>query len=99
MARRDRREVYHRLVTLLMHQLKWQFQEKRRSRSWQLTIAEQRLRLRKELESGTLRNHAHAILAEAYQEAITLAMIETGLERTTFPEHPPASIEDVLKET
>ena len=38
MAKRDRREVSSRLVTLLTHLLKWEHQPDRRSGSWQGTI-------------------------------------------------------------
>src|SRR5437773_9954788 len=62
MAKRDRREVSSRLVTLLTHLLKWHHQPQHRSGSWQGTIVEQRRELRKLLESGTLHNHAASIL-------------------------------------
>src|ERR1700716_4121211 len=58
MAKRDRREVSSRLVTLLTHLLKWEHQPDQRSGSWRGTILEQRRELRKLLESGTLYNHA-----------------------------------------
>src|SRR5690242_600857 len=49
------KEQLHRLdsayVVLLHHLLKWRFQPRRRSRSWQLTIAEQRRRVRKVMEA------------------------------------------------
>jgi hypothetical protein len=85
MAKRDRREVSSRLVTLLTHLLKWQRQQEQRSGSWQGTILEQRRELRKLLESGTLHNHAVAVLAESYADARKQAAAETGLPRSTFP--------------
>jgi Domain of unknown function DUF29 len=85
MAKRDRREVSSRLVTLLTHLLKWEHQADHRSGSWQGTILEQRRELRKLLESGTLYNHAVSVLAEAYADARKQAAAETGLSRTTFP--------------
>lgn len=66
MARRGRREVSSRLVTLLSHLLKWERQPEIRSGSWRGTIREQRRELRQLLESGTLHNHAEAVLADAY---------------------------------
>src|SRR5260370_25239325 len=66
MAKRDRREVFSRLVVLLAHLLKWEHQPEGRSGSWRGTIREQRRELRQLLESGTLRNHAEAVLAGAY---------------------------------
>jgi hypothetical protein len=85
MAKRDRREVSSRLVLLLQHLLKWEFQPDHRSGSWQRSILEQRRELRKLLESGTLYNHALSVLAEAYDDARKEAAAETGLSRGTFP--------------
>ena len=86
MAKRDRREVFSRLVVLLTHLLKWEHQPDRRGGSWQGTILEQQRELRQILESGTLRNHADAVLAEAYADARKQAAAETGLARGTFPD-------------
>jgi hypothetical protein len=85
MAKRDRREVFSRLVTLLCHLLKWEYQSDRRCGSWRGTILEQQRELRLLLESGTLRNHAVAVFADAYDDARKQAAAETGLERATFP--------------
>lgn len=85
MAKRDRREVFSLLVLLLSHQLKWEYQPGQRSASWQGTILEQRRELHGLLESGTLQNHANAILGRAYDEARKQAAVETGLSRETFP--------------
>jgi len=86
MAKRDRREVFSRLVVLLSHLLKWEYQPDRRSGSWRGTILEQQRELRQLLESGTLRNHATAVFADAYAEARKQAAAETGLARAAFPE-------------
>src|SRR5438874_1944892 len=56
MARRDRREVESRLAVLIAHLLKWEYQPPKRSRSWLVTIEQQRQELLRLLESGTLRN-------------------------------------------
>lgn len=85
MAKRDRREVSSRLVVLLTHLLKWAYQPEQRSGSWRGTILEQRRELRKLLESGTLYNHALAVLDEAYADARKQAAAETMLPRESFP--------------
>src|SRR5258708_1548102 len=54
MAKRDKREVVSRLVVLLVHLLKWERQPDKRSRSWELTIREQREELAELAESGVL---------------------------------------------
>jgi len=86
MAKRDRREVFSRLVVLLSHLLKWHYDPERRSGSWRGTILEQQRELRQLLESGTLRNHAIAVFADAYADARKQAAAETGLARATFPQ-------------
>jgi hypothetical protein len=96
MAKRDRREVFSRLVVLLAHLLKWEQQPDRRGGSWRGTIREQRRELRQLLESGTLRNHAAAVLADAYAEARRQAADETELDLTVFPADNPWGLEEIL---
>lgn len=96
MAKRDRREVFSRLVVLLSHLLKWEYQPDRRSGSWQGTILEQQRELGQLLESGTLRNHATAVFAEAYADARKQAAAETGLARGAFPVECPWDLEGAL---
>lgn len=86
MAKRDRREVFSRLVVLLSHLLKWAYQPDRRCGSWRGTILEQQRELRQLLESGTLRNHALTVFADAYADARKQAAAETELARAAFPE-------------
>jgi hypothetical protein len=96
MARRDRREVYSRLVVLLAHLLKWDYQPNRRSGSGQGTILEQQRELRQLLESGTLRNHAAAVFAAAYADARKQAAAESGVVRGVFPEVCPWDLDNAL---
>lgn len=96
MARRDKREVFSRLVTLLAHLLKWEHQPENRSNSWRGTILEQRRELRLLLESGSLRRHAAEVLGKAYQDAVEQAAVETGLAGETFPAECPASLDELL---
>lgn len=96
MAKRDRREVFSRLVVLLSHLLKWDYQPDRRSGSWQGTILEQQRELRQLLDSGTLRNHAATVFAEAYADARKQAAAEIGLTRGAFPEKCPWDLEGAL---
>ena len=95
MGRREKRELESRLEVLLMHLLKWQYQPGLRSRSWQLTIKEQRLRLAKLLkENPSLQVILADYIVSAYDLAIISAEKETGLD--TFPEACPYSVEQVL---
>jgi hypothetical protein len=94
MAKRDRREVFSRLVVLLAHLLKWEFQPDRRAGSWRATIREQR----QLLESGTLRNHAIAVLADTYAEARQQAADEGEIGVDVFPAENPWTLELILGE-
>ena len=90
MGRREREELYNRLEVLLIHLLKWDHQPRRRSRSWQATIADQRRRLRRRLRlSPSLKNGLEETLREAYEGALEQAGIETGLGSKTFPPTNP----------
>src|SRR5947209_14405606 len=89
MARRDRREVESRLAVLIAHLLKWQYQPAKRSRSWLVTIEQQRQELLRLLTSGTLHNHAEAVLPAVYADGLRLAALETGLPAATFPPECP----------
>lgn len=95
MGRAERRELESRLEILLMYLLKWQFQPSKRSRSWQLTIKEQRLRLQKHLKQNPSLKAAIAdVFEDAYQLAIISAARETGLD--IFPDIAPYTSEEVL---
>jgi hypothetical protein len=98
MAKRDRREVFSRLVVLLSHLLKWEYQPVRRSGSWRGTIRAQRRELRQLLESGTLRNHAEAVLADAYAEARRQAADESELSPDVFPVENMCGLDELLAE-
>ena len=96
MAKRDKREVLHRLVRLLVHLLKWEYQPEKRTRSRELTIQEQREELQELLESGTLRNYADQELGKAYQKAVRRAAVETDLTEEAFPRESPYTLEQAL---
>lgn len=98
MAKRDRREVFSRLVVLLTHLMKWEHQPDRRGGSWRGTIREQRRELKQLLESNTLRNHATDVLADAFAEAKRQAADETELDLAVFPIENPWNLEAILDE-
>ena len=96
MAASDRREVYSRLAVLLTHFLKWEFQPELRGNSWRGTIREQRRELRLRCASGTLWNHAEAVLPDAYSEALLQAADETGRPLESFPAENPWTLIHLL---
>jgi hypothetical protein len=96
MARRDRKEVVSRLVVLLTHLLKWEYQPERRSGSWKNTIRNQRWELADDVGGGTLRAHALDQLATAYERARLQAEAETELPIGTFPEACPWTLDEAV---
>jgi hypothetical protein len=99
LGKSDRRAIKSRLEVLLMHLLKWQFQPEQRSRSWQATILEQRLRIAEILEdSPSLKNYWPTVVDAAYDGARKLAAIETGLAVERFPVGCEYSIGQILDE-
>jgi hypothetical protein len=88
MGASERKELASRLEVLLTHLLKWQFQPERRGRSWQLTVIEQRERLKDHLESNPSLGNPdtlNAMLGKAYKYALIGAQRQTGLARSAFP--------------
>ncbi len=92
-------ELHSRLVKLLMHLLKWQFQEPHRSRSWEATIVHQRGEIEWLLDHNpSLRARLSEFVSKAYRSAIREAAAETGLLRTTFPTECPYTLDQIMDE-
>ncbi|MCK5871496.1 MAG: DUF29 domain-containing protein [Methylococcales bacterium] len=90
MGNSELRELESRLTILLMHLLKWQYQPAFQTRSWLLTIKEQRRRILKRLQQSPSLNAKLAIVInDAYELARGDAADETGLAESTFPLNCP----------
>jgi Domain of unknown function DUF29 len=99
LGKSDRRAIKSRLEVLLMHLLKWQFQPAQRSRSWEATILEQRMRIVEILEdSPSLKNYLPMVVEGCYRGARKLAAIETGLAIDEFPVDCEYTIGQLLNE-
>jgi hypothetical protein len=97
MGKSELRELENRLAILFSHLLKWRFQPSRRSRSWELTIKEQRRRLRRHLDQNpSLRHRLEQAREDAYGDAILEAASETGLAEDSFPATCPFTGEQTL---
>jgi hypothetical protein len=95
-AKSHRRELKNRLVVLLLHLLKWEYQPERRVGGWKATILTQQGELADDARTGVLRNHAEEVLPEAYKRAVKVAEAETGLAADTFPADCPFTIEQLF---
>ncbi len=97
MGRTEKRALESRIEVLVMHLLKWQYQPNLRSRSWQLTIREQRLRVQTLLEDNpSLQPHLSQRIDKIYRLAVIAAERETGLN--LFPDTCPYEIEQILSD-
>ena len=98
MGKSEKRELINRLKVLLAHILKWEYQPFRRSRSWQLTVKEQRLMIQDLLEDNpSLKAIQDQVVIKAYRLARTQAARETGLEESVFPEQCPYDFDEALE--
>jgi hypothetical protein len=97
MANRDRHELMSRFIILIAHLLKWQFQPAKRSSSWRGSIIEQRVQIAVQLEeSPSLKHYLTTAIDKAYPHAIKIAVKETLLPKSTFPETCPYLVEQLL---
>lgn len=88
MAKKDERELRNRMIILLAHLLKWQYQPVMRGNSWLSSIIEQRVQIEQLLDDEPgLKNKLTDAIAKAYPKAMDIATRETGL--SVFPEQCP----------
>ena len=95
-------EQYHRLESafrvLMLHILKWDHQPDRRSRSWTLSILEQRRRVQRQLRKNPgLKSQLDEALTAAYEDARLEAASETGLPLSAFPEPRPFEFAEIME--
>jgi hypothetical protein len=94
-------EQYHRLESalrvLMHHLLKWDHQPAARSRSWVLTIIEQRFRAERQLKKNPgLKSRLDEALRDAYVDARIEAARETNLLLRAFPAVAPYTYAEVM---
>jgi hypothetical protein len=97
LGRQEYRELVSRLTVLLGHLLKWQYQPEKRSRSWFLTIREQRRAIRRHLhQNPSLKSRMVEALEEGFEAGVDLALRETDLPLRTFPERCSYEFESIM---
>jgi hypothetical protein len=97
MGASQRRELKNRLIVLLMHLLKYQYQQDRRSSSWVSTILEQYNQLESLLEqSPSLKSYYLEVFSDCYNKAVRTASIETKLPVKHFPTESRFTPKDVI---
>jgi len=97
MAKSQERELQSRLTILLTHLLKWAYQPEVRSKSWRLTIKDQRLQTNDLLgENPGMKPKAPQLFAKVYRRARIEAAKETPLEEEDYPATCPWTFEQSI---
>lgn len=101
LGRSERRALMSHLIVLLQHLLKWRYQPERRTRSWQLTIKEQRMEVLDALDCNPSLKNKETLeesMTAAYKRAVVRASRETELDTTTFPQDCPYAFEEIMND-
>ena len=99
MGRGEKRELESRLTCLLLHFLKWKYQEIRRKRRWQLSIDGQRIQFEQILsENPGLKSALDEIIEKAYRLAVIQAALKTKITMAVFPECCPWTLTQLLED-
>ncbi len=97
LGNRHRDAIESQLTRLLMHLLKWQYQEEKRSGSWTRTIKEARKQIARLIRKHPVLNvHIQIVLEECYIDARVDAADETGLPIEIFPLSCPYWLKDEI---
>jgi hypothetical protein len=97
MGKSNIRELESRFVILIAHLLKWQFQPDKQSSSWHGSIDEQRVQLSRLLRKiPSLKRELQNAISDSYPDALYLAIKETKLSQSTFPQTCSYTIEQLL---
>jgi hypothetical protein len=99
MAASTYRAVSSAVYQILVHLLKWHYQPRRRSRSWQVSLVEHRNRVPRGVrQMRSLAMQIPAMIKAEYPAACRKASVQTGLPLTTFPETCPWTEPQVLSQ-
>jgi Domain of unknown function DUF29 len=97
LSRSEYRALGSRLEMLLVHLLKVRCQPEMHTKSWDLTIREQRLRIQRLLRDNPgLKPKLPQAWEDAWEPALIQAQKETGLDSAVFPQDNPFILEEVI---
>jgi hypothetical protein len=87
LGKQQRQELRNRLGVLMGHLLKWEYQPEKRTKSWRVTLREQRREILQLLqENPSLKPYLEEAIAYAYESGLDLAVRETPLDYADLPE-------------
>ncbi len=97
LGKQQRQELRNRLGVLIGHLLKWNYQPEKRSKSWRVTIREQRREILRLLdENPSLKPYLEEAIKYAHESGLDLVVLETPLDYQDLPEDPIYTIEQLL---
>jgi len=97
LGRQEYRELVSRLAVLLGHLLKWQVQPERRSRSWFLSIREQRRAIARLLaQNPSLAAKADEAMGDGFEAGVDLVLRDTDLSLRVLPQQSPWRLDQAL---
>ena len=100
LARSEAKELRSRYRRLLLHLLKWRYQPERRTRSWKLSIGQERDEIPVHLtDNPGLAPRCAEVFEVAYGLARREAARQTDLALTTFPETSPFTLDQAMDES
>ncbi len=99
-AKSEYRSLESAFAVLAQHLLKWDHQPERRSRSWFLTMREQRRRVGKILRDNPgLKARLAEAITDGYADGRDRALSESQLADDAFPETCPYELADLMERT
>ena len=99
LGRHEKRELAGRLTVLLHRLLEWRFQPQRRSRSWEVSIANTRDELVDHLaDNPSLKALLPEAMTTAYRRARRTASNKTGLLESALPDECPWTFDQAMQD-
>jgi hypothetical protein len=100
LGKQAQRELENLLGVLLGHLLKWNYQPEARSRSWWVTIREQRRKLKVHLkENPSLKPYLAEAIEIGFQDGLDLVFKETPIPLEALPEACPFSEFEIFEKS
>jgi hypothetical protein len=97
LGRSEYRALGSRLEVVLTHLLKVKYQPEMHTKSWDLTIQEQRLRIQRLLRDNPgLKSKLPQAWEDAWEPALIQTQRETGLDAAAFPQENPFVLDEAI---
>ena len=97
LGKQQQQELRNRLGVLTGHLLKWDYQPQKRSKSWRVTIREQRREILQLLkENPSLKSYLTEAIVLGHESGLDLVVKETPLDYKDLPPDPIYTLEQLL---